>query len=376
MDTEKLRFAFRGSPAFGKALYRAETKEDSIATTIRCIKAEDAAPDEFEVTYRSEPGESCSVSKSTVTLGKSFWRLEDGDLIYIDLKHGFFEVSWRISSTSNSLLITELCNHRCVMCSQPPQDKDDLDWRIKFDFIADQIPNGSESFCITGGEPSLFLDKLVSPIQKLIANDIGAVSILSNGALISRKRIKDFASLVDPSKILWCVPLYSYNPDMHDKIVGSKGAWFKTLEGLENLHEEGFPIQIRFIPLSDNQDQISEYIKFVSSSLSFVQQLVFMGLEVTGYAVDNLSSIKPDYECVFHELQAVEDLILGMRTRFNIFNIPLCNLPEKLWDFSVKSISDWKNAYEVECEGCSVKDSCGGFFTTSKVSLFTIKPIH
>ena len=375
MDTEKLRFAFRGSPALGKALYRADTTRFP-RTTLTSIKVEDSGPESIEVFYRQDVGDSLSISKTAVTLGKNFWRLEDGDLIYVDFKHGFFEVCWRNGSSSNSLLITELCNHRCVMCSQPPQDKDELDWRIKFDFIADKIPRGAESFCITGGEPSIYLDKLVSPIQKLIANEIGAVSILSNGALISRNRIKKFASLVDPSKVLWCVPVYSYNPSTHDKIVGSSGAWFKTLEGLQNLHEEGFPIQIRFIPLADNHGEISDYIRFVSSSLSFIQQLVFMGLEVTGYAVDNLNSIKPDYERVFHQLESVEDLILGMRPRFNIFNMPLCNLPEKLWDFSVKSISDWKNAYEDDCKKCSVKDSCGGFFTTSKIPLFTVKPIQ
>ena len=375
MDTEKLRFAFKGSPNLGRAVYKASNSRDQSECYLAMDKSEGSAPDRLNIIYDRERNSSCATSQLRVNLGKDFRRIKENDLIYIDFKHGFFEVCWRSGSNNNALLITERCNHRCVMCSQPPQDKDDLDWRDKFEFIADKIPESEESFCITGGEPSIYLDELASPIRKLISRGVKSISILSNGALIKRKNIEKFAELIDPEKILWCIPLYSHKPEIHDFIVGSKGAWFKTIEGMINLHEEGFPIQIRFIPLSQNQRDISEFISFAASSLTFAQQLVFMGLEVTGYAIDNLSSIKPDYKLVFDELQNIEDTLLGMQMKFNIFNMPLCNLPEKLWDYSVKSISDWKNSYEIECQSCDLKDSCGGFFTTSKVKLFELKPI-
>jgi hypothetical protein len=54
-----------------------------------------------------------------------------------------------------------------------------------------------------------------------------------------------------------------------------------------------------------------------------------------------------------------------MGMNISIFNHQLCTLPKSVWHLSVKSISDWKNNYEPECDGCSVKDRCGGFFTTS-----------
>jgi hypothetical protein len=34
--------------------------------------------------------------------------------------------------------------------------------------------------------------------------------------------------------------------------------------------------------------------------------------------------------------------------------------------FSVQSISDWKNAYLEECEGCSARRDCAGFFSTGR----------
>jgi len=36
-----------------------------------------------------------------------------------------------------------------------------------------------------------------------------------------------------------------------------------------------------------------------------------------------------------------------------------------LWPFAVRSISDWKNDYLDICRSCSVRDACGGVFTTS-----------
>jgi hypothetical protein len=49
----------------------------------------------------------------------------------------------------------------------------------------------------------------------------------------------------------------------------------------------------------------------------------------------------------------------------SIYNFQLCILPEKLWPFCRKSISDWKNGYMEECVECVRKNECGGFFTTS-----------
>ena len=375
MDTEKLRFTFCSSLKIGRGVYVVQDCLLSSCKTLRVLKKEGLTCPEFKIdSFRSESS-SLSFREARIRLAFDFRKLEVGDLVYIDFNHGYFEVVLRYGSKSNALLITERCNHRCIMCSQPPQDTDELDWRDKFDFIADAMPIGLESFCITGGEPSLYLDDLISPINKLLERNLSLVTILSNGALVSRRRAREFACQVNPSQVLWCIPLYSHNPSVHDLIVGSKGAWFRTIEGMLNLHEEGFPIQIRFIPLAQNQGDLFELARFATSSLSFAQQFVLMGLEVTGYAADNLEQIKPNYTIVKSQLEQIDRLVVGRKMRFNIFNIPLCNLPESLWKYSVQSISDWKNAFAEPCSACEVKSSCAGFFTTSEVNLFEINPV-
>jgi hypothetical protein len=47
--------------------------------------------------------------------------LDDGDVIRIDPRRQRVDVLYRRWSGHNSLLVTEQCNSRCVMCSQPPR---------------------------------------------------------------------------------------------------------------------------------------------------------------------------------------------------------------------------------------------------------------
>ena len=48
-----------------------------------------------------------------------------------------------------------------------------------------------------------------------------------------------------------------------------------------------------------------------------------------------------------------------------IYNHQLCVLDRRLWPYAVRSISDWKNDYLDICLSCSVRDACGGVFSTS-----------
>jgi His-Xaa-Ser system radical SAM maturase HxsC len=375
MAYQELRFSFSGlGPEWAPAVYEVHGTGDAFQLILKSSLS--PCPGSLKVEYTTDLVAPSFALEETpnIKLTSSFWRLHEYDLVFIDFEKGLFEIAWRSQSSSNSVLITEQCNHRCLMCSQPPKLTDDFDWRVKLDLLAEVLPENSDVLCLTGGEPSLYLDKLAAPVGRLIHKDIRGISILSNGALLRRSNVRTFAEAVDPHKILWCIPLYSHFPSVHDQIVASNGAWYKTLEGMQNLHEEGFAIQLRFIPLKQNQLGIAEYLEFVNSSLSFVHQLVIMGLEVTGYAVGNLSDIAPDFVHVAQELHKAEVLLRRLPMEVNLLNLPLCLLPPTLHRYSVNSISDWKNFYPKECDACDLKQSCAGFFSTPEADLFTPKP--
>jgi hypothetical protein len=111
--------------------------------------------------------------------------------------------------------------------------------------------------------------------------------------------------------------------------------------------------------------RLPQLAAFIYRRLPFVSHVALMGLEPMGFAKANRERLwidPPDYQgelesAVFHLAQR------GLRT--SIYNLLLRVLDRALWPFARQSISDWKNAYAPECEGCAVRDHCAGFFASA-----------
>jgi hypothetical protein len=59
------------------------------------------------------------------------------------------------------------------------------------------------------------------------------------------------------------------------------------------------------------------------------------------------------------------DILHRAGMHVSIYNVPLCLLESNLRPFARQSISDWKNEYANECEACSLKPGCCGFFRSA-----------
>jgi hypothetical protein len=118
----------------------------------------------------------------TVQLGARFGHLGDGDIIGLDPRSLRLRVLYRRASKHNSFLVTERCNHYCLMCSQPPRDVDD-GWIL--DEIADCIDlldPATETIGFTGGEPLLEWPRLIALLATLQDRlPETAVHVLTNG---------------------------------------------------------------------------------------------------------------------------------------------------------------------------------------------------
>jgi hypothetical protein len=87
-----------------------------------------------------------------------------------------------------------------------------------------------------------------------------------------------------------------------------------------------------------------------------------MGLENIGYAPRNMDKLWIDPLDYQDELESAVELLSTRGMRVSIYNHQLCVLRKSLWKFARKSISDWKNIYLDACNGCGVRNECGGFF--------------
>lgn len=62
------------------------------------------------------------------------------------------KIDFDINSNDNSLFVTSQCNNRCLMCAQPPLDRDDIDFFFERNIrLIDNAPNGLTDIGITGG---------------------------------------------------------------------------------------------------------------------------------------------------------------------------------------------------------------------------------
>ena len=60
-----------------------------------------------------------------ILLGPDLAHIEPGDIIHVAPDGSRVTVLWKNSAVHNGLLLTEQCDNYCLMCSQPPKDRDD-----------------------------------------------------------------------------------------------------------------------------------------------------------------------------------------------------------------------------------------------------------
>ena len=86
--------------------------------------------------------------------------ISEDDIIYIGTD-GNIRTMYRVNSNQNALFVTDRCNSNCVMCSQPPNDHDDIDFYHDINIrVVKLIPKNCFEIGITGGEPTLLGEKL------------------------------------------------------------------------------------------------------------------------------------------------------------------------------------------------------------------------
>ena len=279
----------------------------------------------------------------------------------------------------NALLVTERCNSFCLMCSQPPKDKYDIEYYHEIHKkLIPLIPKNCPYLGITGGEPTIMGD-LLFELLTLLKEHLPSTEIhmLTNGRAFSINKISEKLSLVNHPRLMLGIPVYSDFYQDHDYVVQSKNAFYQTLMGINNLKRYRIRIEIRVVLHKLTFSRLENLSEFIFLNLPFVDHVAFMGLEITGFTKPNLNKLWIDPFEYMPQLENSVHYLDKRKIRVSIYNTPLCLLPDSLWDFSRKSISDWKNIYHKECSECDVLEKCGGFFASSDLKHSQhIKSIH
>jgi His-Xaa-Ser system radical SAM maturase HxsC len=294
----------------------------------------------------------------------SFEHLNEGDLVVVG-EDGNIKTLYRVNSFHNTLLVTERCNSNCLMCSQPPRDKNDIPRLFSiYQKLIPLIPKDCFELCISGGEPTLMGDlffKLLEIIKAELPDT--EIHVLTNGRSFAWNNMALRLAKLKYNRMMLGIPVYSDYYQVHDYIVQARDAFHQTILGIHNLARYDQRIEIRVVLHKQSIPRLTRLARYIYKNLPFAEHVTFMGLEYIGYTPYNIEKLWIDPHDYMLELQEAVEFLAGQGMNVSIYNTQLCLLPESLWRFAKKSISDWKQSYLPKCDHCSKLQECGGLFT-------------
>ena len=309
-----------------------------------------------------KPSDTAGVYKINghqIALEKKSVKLDIGEILIFFPEKDMFQRFFRPNTIGNTILLTEQCDQVCVMCSQPPKKKDYLHWNLYLQ-AASLIPEGG-LLGISGGEPTLYKEELLEFLHDcIVANKNLQINVLTNAQHFDESDIGLLSAL--NKNVLWGVPLYSDNATEHDRIVGKEGAFENLKKGFNCLLKSGSRVELRTVLLQSNYPSLVKLSKFVARHFTWIEKWAIMQLEPMGYARIEWPLKFVDTTILSETLEQAVVTAEASGIYTLLYNFPLCVVPPSLRTFCVKSISDWKQKYLSNCDGCSLKNSCCGFF--------------
>lgn len=286
---------------------------------------------------------------------------------------GKINVLWEKNSVHNAFYVTDICNSKCIMCPQIDGNSTHYDECIK---ILDLIDlNNHEEVGITGGEPSLNMDKLIELLEAIAKKKPNQrVHILTNGRNFSKIENVEQLSKIKNIKLSFGIPIYSDIAEEHDYIVGVDGSFKETINGLYNLAQYKQDIEIRIVILRQNYKRLSAIASYIYRNLPFISHVALMGMEYHGNAEKNYDIVSIDPIEYKNELYKAIKEYVRYNINADIYNLPHCLTDNRIHKFCRDSISTWKKTFLPQCDKCKIKNSCSGVFETSFKHSINIVP--
>jgi His-Xaa-Ser system radical SAM maturase HxsC len=302
----------------------------------------------------------------------------EDDVLSIDEK-GIIYCLYNSKSDDNAIVFTMQCNSNCIMCpcSENSRKNGVLSSGAELIEIMKYIPDSVRHLTLTGGEPTLLKEGFFE-FLKYAQNNFGGThfQLLTNGRAFGDYKFTERFIDCIPDNIDIGIPIYGYNSETHDSITRAQGSFKETIIGVHNLLHYNIEIELRIVLTKLNVDYLDKIAQYIVKYLSGVNKVAFMGLELMGNAAKNMKDVWVPYEVAAKKSEKAIKYLIANGINVQLFNIPLCMVPENLWDICIMSITDYKIKYNDGCESCAVKDICGGMFeSTQRMAKIQTVPI-
>lgn len=125
-------------------------------------------------------------------------------------------------------------------------------------------------------------------------------------------------------------------------------------------------IGLRIVVHKQTYRRLPQLADYIYHNFPFIAQVAFMQMETTGLAKENIDKLWIDPYDYNMELREAVLLLADRGIKPYIYNAQLCVLPDDIRCYAQQSISDWKDIYISECDGCMLRGQCAGFFESNR----------
>jgi radical SAM protein with 4Fe4S-binding SPASM domain len=226
----------------------------------------------------------------------------EGVIVYKDFPDPFNPIYSYDRPLSVIWEITYACNQKCEYCIARAgnPDPDELSFQ-EIDRVLDELVElGVGLINITGGEPLLKMDTALHIARKASENGID-LELLTNGMLITPEAAQE---IYDAGVRHAQVSLDCARPDVHDNQRGVKGAWEKTLKGIQNLRDVGVTVMAAAVITSETLQYFEETRRFLMEKADVVKMGSVMPM---GRGEHSTSLLTPEMYLTFLELRNTEE---------------------------------------------------------------------
>ena len=259
--------------------------------------------------------------------------LRTDDIVVMEPNNGFIRTLYRPDSDHNIIFTTERCNSNCLMCSQPPQDRDDAEAMAQRNLqLIKLIDRPPRRLVITGGEPTLLGERLFDIIgamrDKFPETNL---HMLTNGRIFAWPAFTARLAELNHPNFMLGIPLYSDDSTIHDYVVQAQGAFDQTVLGLQQLARFGVRVEIRVVLHAITVPRLPQLADYIYRNLTFADHIALMGLENIGYAPRNMDKLWIDPHDYQNHLESAVEFLAIRGMNVSIYNHQLCVLRKSLW---------------------------------------------
>lgn len=272
------------------------------------------------------------------------------------------------AESSALVYVTNQCNSNCIMCPDSVKLRTRPN-EVTMENLLEQIGEinpEAEHVDITGGEPTLLKEQLPELIEAVFRQAPDAeVLMLSNGRSFAAGGYTERFSAFAHRRLKIEIPIHGDCAELHDRIAGCPESFVQTRAGIHHLLEAGVEVGIRIVVSRMNYSRLNELIWSISREFPEIKYVNLMGMEVLGNAWKNREQVWIEFDEVKDSLQQAVEQCFVCGIIPSLYNYPLCLFDRKYWYCYRNSISDYKIRYFEECEKCTEKSRCGGFFAST-----------